>query len=59
MPKTGESNPVAGIYRSDCCKIERTMPAGHTFPPCGGGGGKPPCKGTAATWTLVRKTQTK
>lgn len=57
MPKTGTSNQVAGIYRSDCCKIERTMPQGHTFPPCGGG--KIGCAGQGANWTLVRATQTK
>jgi len=57
MPKTGTTIPVAGIYRSDCCGIEWTMLANHTFPPCGGS--KPNCKGSETTWTLVRKTPTK
>lgn len=56
MPKTGEINKVAGIYRSECvgkeCKtVERTMPENHKFPPC------PHCN-HACNWTLVRKTQT-
>jgi hypothetical protein len=57
MPKTGEKNPTAGIYKSNCCGVERTMPAGHTFPPCTGAGKS--CSGGKASWTLVRKTQTK
>jgi hypothetical protein len=57
MPKTGTSNAIAGIYRSDCCGVERTMPKGHTFPPCPKGGHV--CMGENANWTLVRATQTK
>ena len=57
MPKTGTSNSVSGVYRSDCCGVERSMPKSHTFPPCRGG--KIHCVGIGANWTLVRATQTK
>lgn len=57
MPKTGTVNQTSGIYRSDCCGVERAIPEYHKFPPCGGGGGG--CKGPGANWTLVRRTQTK
>jgi hypothetical protein len=57
MPKTGTVNVVSGIYRSDCCGVERAIPEYHKFPPCGGG--KIHCAGTNANWTLVRRTQTK
>jgi hypothetical protein len=57
MPKTGEMNSVPGIYRSDCCGVERTIPQNQRFPPCDSHGLY--CKGNAATWTLVRRTRTK
>jgi len=53
MPKTGEINAVSGIYRSDCCGVERSIPENHRFPPCS------TCRGENATWTLVRAAQTK
>jgi hypothetical protein len=57
MPKTGTVNSVSGIYKSDCCGVERAVPEHHKFPPCDGG--KHHCAGSGANWTLVRKTQTK
>ena len=57
MPKTSTINQTSGIYRSDCCGVERAMPAKHKFPPCTGG--KVRCAGANANWTLVRKTKTK
>jgi hypothetical protein len=54
MPKTGDTCTVSGIYKSSgqCGhSVERAIPEGHTFPPCGH------CH-SAITWTLVRKTQT-
>lgn len=50
--RTGQACQVSGVYRAECChKPERSMPAGHTFPPC------PKCsKGVA--WTLVRRANT-
>lgn len=57
MPMTGSVNTVSGIYRSNCCGVERAIPEYHTFPPCGGGHSG--CKGSRAGWTLVRRTQTK
>ena len=56
MPKTGEINEVSGIYRSDCCGEERSMPKGHKFPPCVKKGYS--CKGAAASWSLVRRATT-
>ena len=52
--KTGERCVVSGIYKSDGCghSVERSIPAGHTFPPC------EHCH-KAVTWTLVRAAQTK
>jgi hypothetical protein len=57
MPNTGSINQVSGIYRSDCCKVERAVPKDHKFPPCDGR--KTGCGGNSANWTLVRETQTK
>lgn len=57
MPKPGEVNYVSGIYRSECCGVERAVPEFHKFPPCAAG--KYACKGANATWTLVRRTQTR
>jgi hypothetical protein len=59
MPKTGEANTVSGVYRSDCCGVERSMPDGHKFPPCPSKPGAKSCSGSGAGWTLVRRTQTK
>ena len=33
MPHTGTINFVSGIYRSDCCGVERALSETHTFPP--------------------------
>jgi hypothetical protein len=57
MPHTGTINFVSGIYRSDCCGVERAVPEQDKFPPCDGG--KSGCGHDNANWTLVRKTQTK
>ena len=57
MPHTGTINFVSGIYRSDCCGVERAVSEKDIFPPCNGG--KSGCGRDNANWTLVRKTQTK
>lgn len=57
MPKTGMTNTVSGVYRSDCCGAERTILENHTFPPCDAKGMS--CKGSDTNWMLIRKTQTK
>jgi len=57
MPHTGTINFESGIYRSDCCGVERTVGEKHKFPPCDGG--KLGCGGNNANWTLVRKKKTK
>ncbi len=50
--KTGQKNPVSGIYRANCGhEPERAIPKGHEFPPC------QHCH-RAVTWTLVRRTDT-
>jgi len=56
MPKTGMTNTVSGVYRSDC-GAERTVLENHTFPPCDAKGMS--CKGSDTNWMLIRKTQTK
>jgi len=57
MPKTGMIAMESGIYKSDCCGVERAVPENHRFPPCNAG--NPSCAGDSANWTLERKTQTK
>jgi hypothetical protein len=49
--RTGQTNPVSGIYRDSCHRQERAIPKGHTFPPCAH------CH-KAVTWVLVRRTDT-
>lgn len=50
MAHTGQSNPQAGIYRSDCGHHEITVPKGHVFPPC------PHCN-RSVNYTLVRASR--
>jgi hypothetical protein len=51
MPKTGDTNRIAGIYEGTCGDRERiTMPFGHEFPPC------PTCK-RAVYWRLIVATK--
>ncbi len=59
MHKPGEINHVHGVYRSECCGVERTLPDNVKFPPCPGSGksGGSPCGGKNATWIFVRPTQ--
>lgn len=52
MPQTGQTCQTSGIYRGDCAhKPERSIPKGHTFPPCAS------CN-RAINWTLVRAANT-
>jgi hypothetical protein len=37
MPHTGAISFVSGIYRSDCCGVERAVSEKDKFPPCDGG----------------------
>jgi predicted RNA-binding Zn-ribbon protein involved in translation (DUF1610 family) len=48
MPKTDDTNAVAGIYKCDSCGKRITMAKGHKFPPCSD------CGGT--TFSLVTAT---
>jgi hypothetical protein len=50
MPRTGDSNTVAGIYKCDSCGERITMPLGHEFPPC-------PKEGKTTTYSLVMATK--
>jgi len=52
MNTTGQTCRVSGIYRSSGChSVERSIPYGHTFPPC------PHCH-KAVTWILVQAAHT-
>jgi hypothetical protein len=57
MPHTGTINFVSGIYRSDCCGVERALSETLKFPPCDGG--KLGCGGDNTNWTLVPKAKAK
>jgi len=65
MPKSGEISEASGVYRSDCCGLERSVPEGHRFPPCQnpragrGAPGHRRCAHGNARWTLVRKAPPK
>ncbi len=49
---TGETNRVSGIFRGNCGdQPERSIPLGHTFPPC------EHCH-RPVYWTLVRPADT-
>ena len=59
MPKTADINHVPGVYRSECCGVEKTMPDNFKYPPCLGSGksGESRCAGQNANWIMVRPTQ--
>jgi hypothetical protein len=57
MSKAGSMNIAPGVYRSDCCGIERVVEENQRFPSCDGGGMR--CAGSNANWIFVRKTPTK
>jgi hypothetical protein len=50
VPRTGNTNIVAGIYSCDGCGERITMPLGHEFPDCRR------CK-QAVSWTLEEATK--
>lgn len=50
MPRTGQKNDTAGIYKPSCGDKEIAHNKGVTFPPC------PDCN-REVNWTLVRATQ--
>jgi len=54
MVHTGEINQVPGIYRSDCCGVEKSLVKGQRFQPCPSVPGRP-CRRSIATWSLVRR----
>jgi hypothetical protein len=58
MHEAGDSNRIQGLYRSECCGVERPLPANEKFPPCPGKGksGESRCSGQNAEWILVRST---
>jgi hypothetical protein len=55
MHKAGDINLIQGLYRSECCGIERSLPDHEKFPPCPGSGksGGSRCSGQNADWILV------
>ena len=55
MPAAGSANEIYGVYRSLCCGIETSLQKGFPFPACTGG--KSRCKGSFATWSLIRPLQ--
>ncbi len=61
MPKSGEISDASGVYRSECCGTERSVPEGHRFPPCQSSHairGTPAyrrCAHANAKWRLIRK----
>ena len=56
MQKTGEINLIPGLYRSECCGVERSLADNVEFPRCPGSGksGESRCSGQNAEWILVR-----
>ena len=59
MHKPGDINHVHGLYRSECCGAEHSLPDNVKFPPCPGSGTSSgsPCAGKNANWRLVHPTQ--
>ena len=55
MPPVSAMNVVPGVYRSDCCGAELTLPAFKKFPPCDDRK-TIWCKRAGAEWALVRRT---
>lgn len=53
--KSGSTNRVPGIYRSDCCEVEKPVPTGDKFPACDGQG--PNCDEENAHWAIVQATR--
>ena len=58
MHKAGDNNRIQGLYRSECCGVERSLSDNDKFPPCPGSGksGESRCSGQNAAWILVRPT---
>jgi hypothetical protein len=54
--KAGGVNHLAGLYRSECCGVEQSLPGNVKFPTCPGRGksGESRCSGQNAEWILVR-----
>jgi hypothetical protein len=52
MPLTGSFNGTSGIYRSNCCAVERAVQNAHRFPACQGA--KTNCAESNANWMLVQ-----
>jgi hypothetical protein len=57
VPVAGSANEIYGVYRSLCCGIETSLQKGFPFAPCTSG--KPHCKGSFATWSLIRPLPTR
>lgn len=59
MHKTGAINLIHGLYRSECCGVEESLPNNVKFPSCPGSGqsGERRCSGQNANWILVRPIQ--
>ncbi len=55
MVHTGEVNQVPGIYRSDCCGVEKSLMKGQRFQQCPSAPGRH-CLRSNATWSFVRRT---
>ena len=58
MHNAGDINRIQGLYRSECCGVERSLLVNETFPPCPGRekSGESRCSGQNAEWILVRPT---
>jgi len=58
MHKAGDINLIQGLYRSECCGVEQSLPGNEKFPPCPGisKSGESRCSGKNAEWILVRPT---
>ena len=58
MHKAGNISHIHGLYRSECCGVEQSLPDKVKFPPCPGSGKsvESRCSGQNAEWILVRPT---
>ena len=58
MHKAGDITLIQGLYRSECCGVERLLSDNATFPPCPGSGKSGArCSGQNAEWIFVSPTQ--